>query len=106
MWVEICARRVPPGVEAHVMGIQNIKGTGLDFIYRWVAIDNVHGLLTALESELGPAFVAPRQIVDEDLHAADARFRILRRDRREVLVGESEVGWFARRHLAARAGRE
>ncbi|MDC0662934.1 hypothetical protein [Marinobacter sp. SS21] len=29
----------PPGLDAHVMGMQNIKGTGLDFIYRWQAWD-------------------------------------------------------------------
>jgi gamma-polyglutamate synthase len=27
----------PPGLLARVMGIQNIKGTGLDFVYRWQA---------------------------------------------------------------------
>ncbi|AZQ69195.1 hypothetical protein EF888_19900 [Silicimonas algicola] len=29
----------PPGFLNRVMGIQNIKGTGLDFVYRWMAWD-------------------------------------------------------------------
>ena len=28
-------QRTPPGFHNRIMGIQNIKGTGLDFIYRW-----------------------------------------------------------------------
>jgi poly-gamma-glutamate synthase PgsB/CapB len=29
----------PPGLETRMMGMQNIKGTGLDFIYRWQSWD-------------------------------------------------------------------
>ena len=29
----------PPGLETRIMGMQNIKGTGLDFIYRWQSWD-------------------------------------------------------------------
>ena len=29
----------PPGFHNRVMGMQNIKGTGLDFVYRWLAWD-------------------------------------------------------------------
>lgn len=38
----------PPGVEATVMGIQNIKGTGLDFVYRWIRYDEVNTLVRRL----------------------------------------------------------
>jgi gamma-polyglutamate synthase len=31
----------PPGVHARVMGMQNIKGTGLDFVYRWISLERV-----------------------------------------------------------------
>lgn len=31
------ARKTPPGYVNRMMGIQNIKGTGLDFVYRWQA---------------------------------------------------------------------
>ncbi len=38
----------PPGVHARVMGMQNIKGTGLDFVYRWVFYEQVTEVLTQL----------------------------------------------------------
>ena len=40
----------PPGVHARVMGIQNIKGTGLDFVYRWVSLDRVIRTLEELRT--------------------------------------------------------
>ncbi len=39
--VERCARAAPPGTDVRIMGTQNIKGTGLDFVYRWLAVDTV-----------------------------------------------------------------
>lgn len=49
--VNICARAVPPGTHLNLMGVQNIKGTGLDFVYRWIAIDTVVNCLLALQSD-------------------------------------------------------
>lgn len=34
----IC-KATPPGFHNRIMGLQNIKGTGLDFVYRWLAWD-------------------------------------------------------------------
>lgn len=45
-------RTVPPGLHARVMGMQNIKGTGLDFVYRWQAWDTVYRLCEQLQSEV------------------------------------------------------
>jgi poly-gamma-glutamate synthase PgsB/CapB len=42
-------QHLPPGVRAHVLGCQNIKGTGLDFIYRWIAWEKVYGHLRRVE---------------------------------------------------------
>lgn len=39
--IQVCARSVPPGTHVRIMGTQNIKGTGLDFVYRWLAVDQV-----------------------------------------------------------------
>jgi poly-gamma-glutamate synthase PgsB/CapB len=39
--VDFIARQIAPGRHARVMGCQNIKGTGLDFVYRWLSIDKV-----------------------------------------------------------------
>jgi poly-gamma-glutamate synthase PgsB/CapB len=49
--IDICARATPPGTRIRVYGMQNIKGTGLDFVYRWVALDTVVLCLRAQQSE-------------------------------------------------------
>jgi hypothetical protein len=49
--IEFLAKAVPPGHHARVLGCQNIKGTGLDFAYRWVSIGQVHAALERLENE-------------------------------------------------------
>lgn len=41
---------VPPGAEALIMGIQNIKGTGLDFAYQWVWWRQLHGHFEGLRA--------------------------------------------------------
>jgi len=45
-----CALALPPGVRGVLMGTQNIKGTGLDFVYRWIAVDVAQHDLAALTS--------------------------------------------------------
>jgi gamma-polyglutamate synthase len=50
--LDTIAENVPKGVHARIMGCQNIKGTGLDFVYRWVSIDTVDGYLQMLESPI------------------------------------------------------
>jgi len=47
--IDACARAVPPGMSVSLMGAQNIKGTGLDWVYRWLALDRVHSALEALQ---------------------------------------------------------
>jgi len=47
--IDRCARAVPPGTHVAVMGIQNIKGTGLDFVYRWLAFDKTLERLQRLD---------------------------------------------------------
>ncbi len=39
---------VPAGAQARILGACNIKGTGLDFVYRWVSIDRTQRRLAAL----------------------------------------------------------
>ncbi len=50
--LDLVAKNVPAGVHARIMGCQNIKGTGLDFVYRWVSIDTVDRYLQLLESPI------------------------------------------------------
>lgn len=42
---------VPPGHRVRLMGIQNIKGTGLDFVYRWLSVDAVRQALQKLQKD-------------------------------------------------------
>lgn len=39
--INTLVQRIPPGLNSRVIGMQNIKGTGLDFIYRWQAWDTI-----------------------------------------------------------------
>lgn len=40
--IRMIARITPPGLINRIMGMQNIKGTGLDFVYRWQAWESCH----------------------------------------------------------------
>ena len=42
--IEIISKSVPPGIYNKIMALQNIKGTGLDFFYRWQAWENCYNL--------------------------------------------------------------
>ena len=42
--IEIITDSTPPGIHNKIMALQNIKGTGLDFFYRWQAWENCHKL--------------------------------------------------------------
>lgn len=48
--VDIIRRETPPGMLNRVMGIQNIKGTGLDYVYRWQAWDACYKACDKLRS--------------------------------------------------------
>ncbi len=41
----------PPGFLNRIMGMQNIKGTGLDFVYRWQAWETCHKAATKIKSQ-------------------------------------------------------
>ncbi|NVD44446.1 hypothetical protein [Qipengyuania atrilutea] len=40
--VRLIGKTTPPGLVNRIMGMQNIKGTGLDYVYRWQAWETVH----------------------------------------------------------------
>lgn len=48
--VSIIAQATPPGLLNRVMGTQNIKGTGLDFVYRWQAWEKCFSYCAKLPS--------------------------------------------------------
>ena len=72
--VNVCARAVPPGTHLNLMGVQNIKGTGLDFVYRWLAIDTVVTAVLAQHSDRGNRRVAALRELEgfEDHGVVDA----------------------------------
>ncbi len=49
--IKMIAEHTPPGLTNRVMGLQNIKGTGLDFVYRWQAWDRTFKLCEQLNSD-------------------------------------------------------
>ena len=51
--VDVITREIPPGFDARLMGSQNIKGTGLDFVYRWLSMDRVRGSLERMKKNPG-----------------------------------------------------
>jgi hypothetical protein len=60
--VELIAQHTPPGFLNRIMGIQNIKGTGLDFVYRWQAWQacyNAAAPLRETKQAITPQMLAP-----------------------------------------------
>jgi poly-gamma-glutamate synthase PgsB/CapB len=49
--ITIIANHTPAGLTNRIMGLQNIKGTGLDFVYRWQAWDRTHTLCEQLNAD-------------------------------------------------------
>jgi hypothetical protein len=49
--VQIISDNTPAGMTNHIIGMQNIKGTGLDFAYRWVAWNNCYQFCQAIQSD-------------------------------------------------------
>ncbi len=49
--IDFVAGEAPPGQRVRMMGVQNIKGTGLDLVYRWLSIERVRSALTSLRDD-------------------------------------------------------
>ncbi len=49
--IHFIAGQVPPGYHAKIMGMQNIKGPGLEIVYRWQAYDRVLTQLGRFDTE-------------------------------------------------------
>ncbi len=48
--ITLIANNTPAGLTNRIMGLQNIKGTGLDFVYRWQSWDRTHTLCEQLNA--------------------------------------------------------
>jgi hypothetical protein len=49
--VDAIALGAPPGSTTRVYGVQNIKGTGLDFVHRWLSVERVERWLAELAAD-------------------------------------------------------
>jgi gamma-polyglutamate synthase len=68
----------PPGLRIRCMGIQNIKGTGLDFVYRWQAWDRHHALCADLNSGNTEKAFAAAQLLSNSTELGVLENEILR----------------------------
>jgi len=48
--IDYMVKEIPPGMDVRIMGTQNIKGTGLDFVYRWLSMDRVRQNIEKMET--------------------------------------------------------
>ena len=49
--IKVITDNTPVGMDNKIIGMQNIKGTGLDFAYRWVAWDQCYHICKAIQSD-------------------------------------------------------
>lgn len=99
-----CALAVPPGVHVTLMGTQNIKGTGLDFVYRWIALDVAMQDLNALGSTDAETRAAALRRLEspDDPGLLDSGLVAARLTARAPEPGEVELQTRARTAVAAR----
>jgi poly-gamma-glutamate synthase PgsB/CapB len=88
--LDAIATASPRGARVRIVGLQNIKGTGLDFVYRWVSIDTVCRLLDALGApEPDSRATAARALARHaDYGVVDATHALARLER--ALASETE----------------
>ncbi|AKT36952.1 capsule biosynthesis protein CapB [Chondromyces crocatus] len=99
--VDFMTRAIPPGMDARIMGSQNIKGTGLDFVYRWLSMDRVRLALEKMQKN--PS--SRRELVNWMLSYTDFGLIDVREAlayMRGVLVGNDEA-WAEHKSLVESA---
>jgi poly-gamma-glutamate synthase PgsB/CapB len=64
--LQAMAAAFPEGADVTLLGAENIKGTGLDFVYRWISADRVLGALERLAGPPAPARAALRDLATWD----------------------------------------
>jgi len=76
--IQRVAESAAPGARVAIVGLQNIKGTGLDFVYRWVSIEATVRRLTDLNSREAAARTrALRELSEHDDYGAfDSRLAL------------------------------
>jgi len=96
--LDFAARECPPGHRVHLVGVQNIKGAGLDFAYRWVSIGEVHSALTRLRGQPSERAATLRWLrAHRDYGLLDAR-RALSEVRRARYLASEDSAWAPHRN--------
>ncbi|MFC2990715.1 HEAT repeat domain-containing protein [Halomonas tibetensis] len=91
--VNLICDQTPPGYTNRILGMQNIKGPGLDWVYRWQAWDKIHAAGEMMlngnrgEATRGLQFLASFQ--EYGLLSSEYMQNLLRRAR-ELPVAQSE----------------
>ena len=75
--VDLVAENTPPGLVNRIMGMQNIKGTGLDWVYRWQAWDAI--------------WKACQQLRDDDPAQVERGYRALATSQEFGALSQAEV---------------
>jgi hypothetical protein len=76
--IDAAFRLLPPGHRAQLVGLQNIKGTGLDFAYRWIDIMETARICERLggSNEFERLAAAEQLLAATNLHVQDARLAL------------------------------
>jgi poly-gamma-glutamate synthase PgsB/CapB len=106
--IETIAEHTPPGIVNRVMGLQNIKGTGLDFVYRWQTWEKCHEACQLLEetrpalAERGLELLREIQefgiLCDEQLRSTLATLKASPMAQRERFLAELDSVLLRRKH--------
>ncbi|MCA8921986.1 MAG: hypothetical protein KDD82_09270 [Planctomycetes bacterium] len=91
--IRLISRRCPPGAKVHVVGMQNIKGTGLDFALRWVRLGGIDRSLGRLTSFNAAMQARALESLRETKDLVDFEVDLIRRGIEEVLEGEVSLGF-------------
>ncbi len=88
--IATAVRAAPPGTDTWIMGVQNIKGTGLDFAYQWVWWRELQAHLVALQDPARRAGALDRieAIPFGTVLACDAALAALEPLRSDARVGQ------------------
>ena len=60
--IDHIVKQTPPGLLNRIMGLQNIKGTGLDYVYKWLSWDTCHRAIVKIYNE--KAIIAEQGLVE------------------------------------------
>jgi hypothetical protein len=89
--IDRLTREVAPGRDVRILGCQNIKGTGLDFAYRWISVDEVARALARLYNDPDSRSETLRWLMSHgDYGLLDVRAAVRQID---TILKDEDPGW-------------